>query len=630
MRVFPPRKDEFLEHWIWAIPVLIVVAALSLRQIDSFPPGHDEFFSMHGAGWLLNSPYSPEDVLSSLIEISPGHTPGYTLLLNQWGIFVGHDLASARVLAIFGGLLSLALTYRLARDFLAPIAGIYALALMAGNAFFNYYYAYARMYTLFVCLAALVLWLYLRIIDQKRAVKPGDYLTLSAACYALANIHIFSGVLFVSIATFHVAVSPRDKRWLKICAAVLIAFLLFSPWLPILVSRGIPRGLATWDSGSETFTSLLYAWLLLASNGSIALLFLSVGGLLCMPLDRVSTLRYLALLSCIFALALAAYPLIWDALTAGMMRLTLAGLPLVIISVSAGLTVLHRIKRTLGFIALLCSILAGISLQQNLDWSRYNTGGYLRYQFVAWQAVSRVAAHDQFRAPIVFFRTKLDLLNSDILIGYSQIDWYFSRHGIDITLPRNFVQLENHLRLSALIQPAQRLVFKDSIVDDDEREKAIDLFAEAGYRICEIETPARDTISILFVWNMLDCRPPQLIASLQNQSLEYDYFGARLDNTALRFIDRWNAGAIFDSSEYRLSYQLISQDWTNEAQVDLDMVHEGELRHFSIDVSQVPPGQYRLILILYNKITGDRFVWEDNPGYVPEMLELSPITIPND
>ena len=582
---------------------------------------------MHGAGWLVDGPYSPGDVLASVIETSPGHTPGYTLLLNQWGSFVGHDIAMARVLSIFAGLLSLALTYRLARDFVAPIAGYYALAFMAGNAFYNYYYAYARMYTLFVLFAALTLWLYLRIIDQKRANKTRDYLALGAACYALANIHIFSGVLFLTLAGFHVAFVPKDKRWLKVCASVLIAFLLFSLWLPVVVSLGIPRGLATWGPGSESFTSLLYAWMLLASNGSLVLLFLSVGGYLLMSQGCAGYLRSLAILCAIYALLLAAVPLIWDALTAGMMRLTLAGLPLVVLCVSAGLAALHRIKPALGLIALLCSIFAGLILNDNLDWSRFNTGGYTRYQFVPWHAVSRAALQDPFHAPILLYRAKRDLLISRVLIGYSQSDWYFARHGINAGAHRHLVNIENHLTKSALTEPAFRLVFRDSLVKEDERKPAIDLFLAAGYRLCETETPALDTISMLFVWDMLNCQAPALVARFQNQALEYDYFGASLGDTNLRFIDRWTARPDFENSDHRMSYQLISQDWNNKAQLDLDMVHEGDLRHFSIDVSQVPPGNYRLMLILYDAVTGDRFAWEGNPGYVPEMLELASITI---
>ena len=582
---------------------------------------------MQGAGWALGGPFTPADVLAGLPITSPAHVPGYTLLLNQWGGIVGHHIAMARVLSIFAGLLALALTARLARDFVAPIAGFYALAFMAGNAFFNYYYAYARMYTLFVCLGALLLWLYLRIIDQKRAAKPADYLALGATCYTLANIHIFSAVLFLAIAIFHVLVTPKNKRWLKVCAVVLIAFLLFSPYIPILVSRGIPHGLTQFGPGSESFISLLYAWVLLASNGNLALSFLSVGGLLLMPFGRAGNPRYIAILCALFALVLAAVPLIWDTLAAGFMRATLAGLPLVVICVSAGLTVLHRIKWSLGLLALLGAIISGIVLNQNMDWERFNTGGQQRYQYVAWHAVSRAAANDPIAAPIILFRTRPHLLNNSYLNGYSQTDWYFTNRDLDIITPRIFVQLENHLRLTALIEPAQRLAYKDSLIKPDEENAVLDLFIASGYRLCEDATPARDTVSMLFLWDTLDCQPPALVASHDNEAISLDYFGARLDETALSFIDRWTSKPPFDSAELRISYQIINEDWDRKAQVDLDMVHEGELRRFSIDVSQVPPGLYRLMAIVYSRTSGHRFQWKDNPGYVPEMLELDSITI---
>ena len=86
-RFLAPRENgiSVSSHWMWAIPVLLTVATLSIRQIDRFPPTADEFFSMGNAGWLINSPYSPADVLNSLVENSPNHTPAYFLLLSQWG-----------------------------------------------------------------------------------------------------------------------------------------------------------------------------------------------------------------------------------------------------------------------------------------------------------------------------------------------------------------------------------------------------------------------------------------------------------------------------------------------------------------------------------------------------------------
>ena len=64
-------------YWVWAIPILLVVASLAFRQIDVFPPTTDEFFSMYNAGWLANGAYSPEQVVQSLRRHSPDHTPLY-------------------------------------------------------------------------------------------------------------------------------------------------------------------------------------------------------------------------------------------------------------------------------------------------------------------------------------------------------------------------------------------------------------------------------------------------------------------------------------------------------------------------------------------------------------------------
>ena len=72
-----------------------------------------------------------------------------------------------------------------------------------------------------------------------------------------------------------------------------------------------------------------------------------------------------------------------------------------------------------------------------------------------------------------------------------------------------------------------------------------------------------------------------------------------------------------------MSHQLINDDWEMVAQLDVPLVHEDKLRQFSVYVSDVPPGNYRLMAILYNAQTGERVPWIDNPGYVPEMLNLA-------
>ena len=146
----PARRNrgDILACWVWVLPVLLAVAALSMRQIDLYPPTTDEFFSMFNSGWVINHPYSPTEVIQSLQDNSPNHTPGYFLLLSAWGNLTTFDVAIARVLTIFCALLALSIAYRLVRDFVAPVAGLFAVIIVASNAFYNFYIPHSRMYPL--------------------------------------------------------------------------------------------------------------------------------------------------------------------------------------------------------------------------------------------------------------------------------------------------------------------------------------------------------------------------------------------------------------------------------------------------------------------------------------------------
>ena len=168
-------KPKILDHWALAAAVILVVAALSIRQIDKYMLGFDASYSIVNAGWAADTAFSPLDTLDFLYASSPDQGPLYFLLLNLWGNLVGHEIALARVLTIFSALLSLAMMYRLGRDAVSPIAGAFAVIIMASNAFYGFYLAHVRFYPLLVLLSTIVIWLYLRIVDMERAPKRRDY-----------------------------------------------------------------------------------------------------------------------------------------------------------------------------------------------------------------------------------------------------------------------------------------------------------------------------------------------------------------------------------------------------------------------------------------------------------------------
>ena len=128
-------KVDTFSHWLWVIPVILVAAGLSLSQIDLYSPSRDEFNSKVHAGFLGDGPYSPAQIIASIRSYSPDHTPGYYLALSLWGNLTNYDVAIARSLTVLTALLSLAITYRLARDFVAPTAGLIAVVIVASKPF---------------------------------------------------------------------------------------------------------------------------------------------------------------------------------------------------------------------------------------------------------------------------------------------------------------------------------------------------------------------------------------------------------------------------------------------------------------------------------------------------------------
>ena len=111
--------------------------------------------------------------------------------------------------------------------------------------------------------------------------------------------------------------------------------------------------------------------------------------------------------------------------------------------------------------------------------------------------------------------------------------------------------------------------------------------------------------------------------------IDYQFTGAQLDkaNSKLYFSDRWTATEDGPLDSFRISHQLISPEWDNVAQLDLPLVHEGKPRQFYIDVAGVAARSYRLMVILYNKNTGERLPWIDNDDEIPFMLTLAEIEI---
>ena len=623
-------KRDILSHWLWAVPVLLIVAALTFRQIDLYLPTPDEFYSMYNTGWLVNGPYSPIDVMQSLQRYSPNHTPGYFILLSIWGNLIGYDLALGRALTIFSGLLSLAMTYRLARDFVAPVAGLFALIIVASNAFYNFYYAHVRMYPLLVLASGIVLWLYLRITYQQKRVKRRDYLALGIAVFALINTHAFSAGFLLMLGIYHLLIAPKNRRWLWISLAVAAAVLLFSPWMPTLIFDGIDRIGDNPDDPPAGSRAAIQIWLTVILNSQPFLLLLSIAGLALGLWKQKNTPKPYLMMPVIFLFVLAFAAWFLDLIRASNMRYQLAGWLLFALFIAAGLYALYRFRRWLGLGAVLFWVIAGLVFQTTADWPQYLADRISTFSLPPAQVISRLALQAEQKPVIVNYNYSMHRVSWPSRVRYPQREHYFDQHGIAFEAADNPEGIENNVRGRAITEPSIWIVYQTSKTNPQQAAEINAVMRGLNYQLCDTLEIGIDTVIAQYLWQTLNCQPPRLLASYQTAAIDYQFYGAALDaaHSKLLFSDQWTARTDDDLDNYKMSYQLITSDWNNLAQLDLPLVRPGELRQFSIDISNVPPGTHRLMAILYDKRTGERQNWLNSAEDLPTMLTLTDIIIP--
>ena len=321
-------KPKILDHWALAVTVILVVAALSIRQIDKYMLGFDASYSIVNAGWAADTAFSPLDTLDFLYASSPDQGPLYFLLLNLWGNLVGHEIALARVLTIFSALLSLAMMYRLGREAVSPIAGAFAVIIMASNAFYGFYLAHVRFYPLLVLLSTIVIWLYLRIVDMERAPKRRDYFALICALAALVSTHAYGFLLYAVCALYHLLIARKNRRWLAVVAAAGAALALAGPIIFVMLTQGVEYADLWHRANTDGLVEIFVAWFNVNANGSPLLFLVSAVGIAISWRRKTIAVQRCAHLFALLLLGIALVSAFTGIVSVGLMRHLLAGMPI--------------------------------------------------------------------------------------------------------------------------------------------------------------------------------------------------------------------------------------------------------------------------------------------------------------
>lgn len=213
--------------FVYALIVLVLgVFYVALAGIGADSIWNDEFMSLHFAGW----PNRQLDfaLVFERIHASPDHeSVSYYLLLALWTQIAGWSAFAARLLSLFFGLLALAFAYRIGCDLRSHSAGIAAAVLLGASALLNVYLHEIRMYSLWVLETVLLIWLYWRLLRNKRSwtLSVVFLLTLMATLFT----HPLAIALVGALAFYHLLLAPRSETWKWLLVMFIISLVLYAP-----------------------------------------------------------------------------------------------------------------------------------------------------------------------------------------------------------------------------------------------------------------------------------------------------------------------------------------------------------------------------------------------------------------
>lgn len=617
--------------WWWLIPVLIGMFAIGTRELNASSIWGDEYFSLYDAGGATFGPLSPAQIWQRVAERNPWHTPGYFILLSFWGGAAGWSVTSARGLSLLLGMLAVAWTYRLGADMASRRAGLYAAAALASSAFFIHYLGEIRMYTLFVLVAALMVWLYLRLI-QRESFHPVWYAALFAMTLALLYTHYFAALPLGGIAVYHLLFVPKNRRWWLMSACMLAAALLFLPWanqLLDVVARSTDYQVR--DTSDNVPDTLYITALLLEkfANGYLVLMgaAAALAGWALYRRERGARLAWffaLALLLTFFIVNV-----VIDITHEGRLRYAITAFPFLAVLTGIGLARLRRFAP----LALAAWLLVGVSSHFS-GVVTHEMDGTL--QFYPMHRIARAVQLDGQPGDVVV-NVLPDVLPAWYYGGVA--DYYFNTIHMGFRLldiqrnQREQAETRDELLMSLANQPRVWLASMTTMPTRLRPDFEAALRAEGGYQMCRSLRVDDDAELTLFASDPVCCADvpdaPPLIAFGEQVALMGMSPPPEAVRDTLPLLLGWRLSPAVPPDTYSFGLHLDDAGGALVAQIDAGLAYQRfACQPVALDVSGLPPGDYTLKIVVYRWQDGTRLTGvAAQTGETADRLTLAAVTI---
>lgn len=601
-------KASGQRYLLLMVAVLLVGFALGAARLNADILWLDELYSLSNMG-VFATPYSLAEVVDSLTEHSPNHVPLYFFLGARWAGLVGWSPLAMRFLSLLIGLLLIAWTYRFAADVFDRKTAATAALLLTTSGFVLLYFHEIRMYSLLLLLTVMHAWLYWRLTSAASA-RRWHWLCFILTAAALLYTHVFSLFVFVGLGLRHVLYFSRIRQWRRIVVAWAISALAFLPYLPrylqgALAERTIP---ALQDSALSA-PQLARELGNIVVNG-IEVLWLSLALLTVAAIWKrrhPAVFQLLVIWSSII-LSLMLFNEVFPLIDRLRFRFFLVSMPFFAILCARILFTPRRWQLvTVAF--LLAWIAGGLHI--------YGLGDSWTYSGRTSIFVDIPPLHRH--ADALLSKTR----KLDKALGFSQAKWvdWKLRHGRSIADYYYGVILNrDHAFVITDGSASESLDDLDKLIDDHpylvlvynlaEMPLILDeviATLEAEYKDCGLLVDTDDLIAQRFVYKTLACDREYEPIHYEIGIQIIDKFASfDRDRQTVRVVTGWEVADKAQLEEYNVSIQILANDGQKARQFGDDHLYNNVLKWYVAEISTagLPPGDYRAVVILYDRLSG--------------------------
>ena len=608
--------------------VLLLAFALGADGLNADVIWLDELYSVSDMG-VFNPPRSPAQIINS-IRGQNVHVPLFFLMVAGWAQLAGWSQFALRFMSLVSGVLMIAWLYRLAADAVNRRTAVAAALLMSTNAFAILYFHELRMYALLMLLAVMHSGLYWRLAHGFRATRLMWFLFILTAAMLLYT-HNYAIIVFAGLGGYHLLFVSKSRRWLNIMLAWGVGALLFLPYAPLWI-EDLLQNSSRWVSPIDNIqippslravAAIAHLWV----NGFHLLwlaLILSFGCAL-RRRRNPAILRLLVIALMMMASLLAVGQ--FASLPTSRMRYSLILWFPFFILFAYGLTSVPRWRLVTTLFLLLWSA-AGYQLSRSAEILDYASGPKVA-EARLYPPLYEYLYHLKHKANAADY---LIGFTSLMLAGWSPADYYLQAQpgldGVFLSASRERYQLESDVKAILDEHPYVLLAYNPANPPLN-ADKTLKIMRQEGYIPCAVIMNKPDWQARRYVNQVMGCDHQPAPIVYDNRIKVIDRFARYVpESEVLQILTWWEVADEGLLDEYNVSMQIITPDWRNVRQEDRHLYELPPWDVIELSTEGLPPGDYRLMMILYHRDTGEKVSGLDlTSGETGNLLPLLAFTI---